>query len=145
MMELKITVDMPGVSDAINNLAEAIRCGSSDTKVKHECACEKENKPEPDQKAEALKAEPKAEAPKAEPEAEPKAEPKAEPDQKAEPKKVTQNDILKTAAPLIDIDGGGEKLMALLKKFGVIGVPQLPEESYPAFYEGLLEIVKELS
>lgn len=144
MMEIKVTVVLPGIPEAINNLAsaiskQAVKTNTTEqvipaqtipTSVVQETAAPTQA---PAQMGPADTAttvtvpptEPTATIPQSSPELTP-----------APTKKYTLEEIANAGSALVTL-GKMNDLLALLKKFGVQSVAHLPEEQYGAFAEDL--------
>lgn len=164
MFEVKVTVELPGIPEALNNLARAITESGVATAVKHGCDCakpvtasadtEKNVVPFPvnaDTPAPApVSATPveqpvpatvvpstPAPAPAPVPVA-PAPAPVAAPATAPAPvtKAVTMNDLSVAGAKLVEL-GKMDAVVNLLKNFGVAAITQLREEQYVSFAASL--------
>ncbi len=127
MNEFKITVEIPGLSEAINNLAEAI-------KAQHNAPVDKTSAaPVTDTAAQNNAAPTATTAPTTAPAQETAAAPSAPvPSEKA----YSLDDLSRAGATLID-QGKMPQLLELLGRYGVQAVTQLDTSAYPAFVNDL--------
>ena len=119
MMEIKLTVDILGIPEALNNLAAAIRGQAASAPV----AASAPTTPAvaPTQSAEV----PSAPAPVAPVTPAP-----------VQKKKITADDIAYAGAALVD-QGKMADVINLLKRYNVQAITQLKEDTYPAFANDL--------
>ncbi len=144
MFEIKVTVEIPGIPEAINNLAEVVRDGRKKTTaldavvgnpaVVHPAAsapaASAPAAPAPAAPAPAAPA-PTASVPAA---SAPVEIPAAEPE--SQNKSYTLDDLSRAGAALVD-QGKMPQLLDLLSKYGVQAVTQLDSSVYPAFAENM--------
>lgn len=121
MFEVKVTVDFPGIPEAINHLAEAL-AGMMKSGTKEPAAVETAAVEAPKQTVQPVQ----AEAPKEEP-------------KKPEAPKYDLDAIGRAGAALVDA-GKMPQLLDLLKKFGVQAITQLKPDRYNDFVAGLIEL-----
>lgn len=147
MMEIKITIELPGVPEAINNLAAAIMKQQADLTMHQiitnatpqdvqptasvQAVQEAIKKPEPPVTPEIVQA-------PAQPEAAVEPAPVKEAPVATEPpaKQYTREEIASAGSALVT-QGKMEELLALLAKYNVASVAQLPAEQYNAFANDL--------
>lgn len=148
MYEFKITVEIPGLPEAINRLADALTAGRSPvvcnqngennhhidnagtvnidhSTVKGTAPAAQENPTPADSGTTAHESAPSAPSQTGAPSGE-----------TAEEKSYTLDDLSKAGAALID-QGKMPQLLELLKKYGVQAITQLDASVYPAFVEEL--------
>lgn len=156
MFEIKVTVDIPGLPEAIAALAAAMagtpRADAADAKKGSRTRSPKKEAP-----AEEPKNEPVPEPPVAPPAPEPvegptsttvapipaPVAPPVVPSAAPPTKTLTMNDIATAGAQLIDKGKMGQ-LLDLLKKYSVQAVTQLKESDYPAFAADLRTLGAEI-
>lgn len=119
-MDIKLTVEAPGLVEALNNLANAM--GHTETPVK---AVEDKPKEEKKQKPK----EEKKQEPKVEKEPEVKEDPPAE---EKPTSQYTKELVTTKTREFIGSAGNRDKLKAFLDEKGVKRVSELPEEHYEA-------------
>lgn len=133
MYEMKITVEIPGLSEAINALASALGKGQPFATFTQNGANNQQientgtvniNKPTATEKAAPIQTEAPTQTTTA-----PAAAPAAE-----AAKSYTVEELSRAGASLID-QGKMPQLIELLKKYGVQAVTQLDASVYPAFVE----------
>lgn len=151
MIEIKVTVELPGIPDALNNLARAIVEKNESNKipsgmpndsavpVAHEAQpvqMPAQNAPaQPVPLASAVQPATPSNVPVASPAQQQTATPTVEPSQPA-PKAVTMNDLSLAGARLVDA-GKMDAVINALKSFGVVAITQLHEDQYSSFAECL--------
>ena len=164
MFEVKVTVELPGIPEALNNLARAITESGVATAVKHGCDCAKPvtasadaeknvvpflvnaDTPAPAPVSATPVEQPvpatvvpstSAPAPAPVPVA-PAPAPVAAPATAPAPvtKAVTMNDLSVAGAKLVEL-GKMDAVVNLLKNFGVAAITQLREEQYVSFAASL--------
>lgn len=158
MFEVKVTVELPGIPEAINNLADAVRGGIAFPAISTSPAvvnipAEKPEKKEKKEKAvdkpaitpvEPAPAEPPlAEVPTTEPE--PSFIGNVPPDEPADPapapKKYSFNQISKAGAKLCADLGKMEQLVSLLNtKYGVPAITMIDESRYAELAADLISL-----
>lgn len=111
MIEMKVTVDLPGIPDALNNLARAIVESGVSSVVKSLT---------PAAQAPATQA-PAVQAPATQAPAAPA---------------ITMNDLSKAGAALVEA-GKMDAVINLLKQFGAVAITQLKEDQYASFAASL--------
>jgi len=148
MMELKVTVEILGIPDAINNLAAAIRGQASTAPAITSTpaapvetptqAAAIPSAPAIAQTAPNVQASPApVNSPSNVPAAAPVQAPAAAPVQPpVQEKKITAEDISRAGAALVD-QGKMADVINLLKRYGVQAITQLKEDVYPAFANDL--------
>lgn len=169
MFEAKVIIDLPGIADAINNLADAIRTkGSVTTTVdapEHKTRAKRQKAEKPVEE-QAVESEPNftpvessepepsfiAEVPPDEVEdkatqgavaSEPVAVPQSAPP--APVKKYTFKQLSNAGAKLVADMGKMEQLVKLLNdKYGVPAITMIPEERYPELADDLIALGAEI-
>ncbi len=148
MIEIKVTVEIPGIAEAINNLAQAIaekKPVSLET-VKREAPAVQVSAPVAPVTPVEAPAKPSAPvqppvqsvpapAPATPPEA-PAAPVSAQQQAPAAAKPVTMNDLSLAGAKLVDA-GKMDAVINALKNFGAVAITQLHEDQYASFAECL--------
>lgn len=156
MFEVKVTVELPGIPEALNNLACAITESGVATAVKHGCGCAKpvtvsddteENvvpfpvnadtpvsAPIPATPAPVEQPIPATTAVLSVPAPAPASAPAATPAPTT--KAVTMNDLSVAGAKLVEL-GKMDAVVNLLKNFGAAAITQLKEEQYMSFAASL--------
>lgn len=136
MIEIKVTVEVLGVVDAINNLASAIAGKNTAVAEKHEAETPKAAMVAPAEipvQPDVVALAPEAPAPvTAMPVVEAKPEEATPAKQEAAAPTVTMHDVSIAGAKLVDA-GKMDAVVNVLKDFGVCAVTQLKEEQLSAF------------
>lgn len=133
MLEIKILVAAPDLTDAINNLARAIGGGAPVIPATSSAQAEISQDIAESEKTTQAVAEPKQETAQPQPVAETPAPVKeAEPTAPA----ITQEMLSVAGAALVD-DGKMDAVIGALNKFGVQAITQLPKEKFNAFADEL--------
>lgn len=157
MIEIKVTVELPGIPDALNNLARAIAEKDGNNKIPsetlHNNAAPMTHEAPPVQiPVQNTPVQPVPLAPTVQPAtpsnvpvapsgvpvaspAQQTAIPAVEPSQSAS-KAVTMNDLSLAGARLVDA-GKMDAVINALKSFGVVAITQLHEDQYSSFAECL--------
>lgn len=137
MHEFKLTIEIPGLPEAINNLAEALRahtvCNQNGAKC-HHANTPVENTAPTTQKNPIVPAVSTAQNPSAMSTDATTNVPAVQ--STSERKSYTLDVISKAGAALID-QGKMMQLCDLLERYGVHAITQLPAERYPAFVADL--------
>ena len=143
MIEIKVTVEILGVVDAINNLASAIAGKNAAADEKHEAETPKAATVAPAEiPAQPVVVTPAPEAPApvtAMPVVEAKPEEATPPKQEAAAPTVTMHDVSIAGAKLVDA-GKMDAVVNVLKDFGVCAITQLKEEQLGAFATRLRDL-----
>lgn len=140
MHEFKLTIDIPGLPEAINNLAEALRahtvCNQNSAKYQHidHANTPVENTAPTTQKNPIAPGVSTAQNPSAMSTDATTNVPAVQ--SPSERKSYTLDDISKAGVALID-HGKMMQLCDLLERYGVHAITQLPAECYPAFVADL--------
>lgn len=131
MFEVKVTVEIPGLPEAINNLADALKGQHNPAApAQHITDAPEHGKTNTDVKADApAAADPTATAPAQQNTVAPSA---AAPSEKA----YSLDDLSRAGAALIDA-GKMPQLLDLLSRYGVQAVTQLDPSAYTAFVEDM--------
>lgn len=141
MIEVKVTVELPGIPDALNNLARAIADSRNAVTAKLVPAPVKQPVPAPVTPVEQPVSAPVTPAPVVPvppapvPVAQPTPVQPSAPSPVAEAP-VTQHDLSVAGAKLVDM-GKMDAVVNLLKQYGVVAITQLKEDQYASFAANL--------
>ena len=139
MIEVKISIAAPELSEAINKLADALnaRAGNS---VFHDCDCEKVSVDNiSDNVSQPVSTDVAKQSTDAPAEAQSKPSKKKEKAKPAPVVKYTLDQLGRAGAELMNQDRTKE-LIDLLATFNVKALSELSPDNYPAFAEGLIQL-----